>query len=35
MEMGVSKTDEEMGKVNPRCDTRLELLKNWLLEILN
>jgi hypothetical protein len=35
MEMGVCKTDEQMGKTNPRCRYKITTLEKWMFEILN
>jgi hypothetical protein len=35
MEMGVCKTNEEMGKADPRCGSKTITLEKWLFKILN
>ncbi len=33
--MGVRKTDEQMEKINPRCQYKNVTLEKWLFKILN
>ncbi len=35
VEMGMHKTNEQMGKVDPRCWYKIAILEEWLFEILN
>jgi hypothetical protein len=35
MEMGMRKTDEQMGKVNLKCQYKIATLEKWMFEILN
>jgi hypothetical protein len=35
MEMGVHKTNEQMGKVDPRCRYKIAIPKKWLFKIMN
>jgi len=35
MEMGMLKTNKQIGKANPRCQYKISTLEKWLFEILN
>jgi hypothetical protein len=35
MEMGMHKTNEQIGKINSRCQYKISTFEKWLFEILN
>ncbi len=35
VEMGMPKTEEQMGKFDPKCQYKTTILEKWLFEILN